>query len=124
MRREGLEPSLPKEAPFEDAVSANFTSSALLVAQPGFEPGRPFRALPSEDSVSTNSTIRPMVTSCPTRESNPHAFRHWLLRPACLPFHQQGLCIGMTGFEPAASRLPDACSNQAELHPVYFRRTF
>lgn len=24
-------------------------------------------------------------------ESNPHAFRHWVLNPACLPFHQTGI---------------------------------
>ena len=27
---------------------------------------------------------------CPRRDSNSHAFRHWLLRPACLPFHHRG----------------------------------
>ena len=30
---------------------------------------------------------------CPRRDSNSHAFQHWLLRPACLPFHHQGKAI-------------------------------
>ena len=27
---------------------------------------------------------------CPWRDSNPHAFRHWYLKPACLPIPPQG----------------------------------
>ncbi len=29
------------------------------------------------------------------------------------------LSVGMTGFEPATTRPPDAYSNRAELHPVF-----
>ena len=29
----------------------------------------------------------PRLSWCGRGDSNPHAFRHWLLRPACLPFH-------------------------------------
>ncbi len=28
--------------------------------------------------------------------------------------------VGMTGFEPATTRPPDAYSNRAELHPVFY----
>ena len=30
------------------------------------------------------------------------------------------LSVGMTGFEPATTRPPDAYSNRAELHPALF----
>ena len=30
------------------------------------------------------------------------------------------LFVGMTGFEPATTRPPDAYSNRAELHPALF----
>ncbi len=36
-----------------------------------------------------------------------------------IPFTQQ---VGMTGFEPATTRPPDAYSNRAELHPALFLR--
>ena len=31
------------------------------------------------------------------------------------------LFVGMTGFEPATTRPPDAYSNRAELHPAHLR---
>ena len=34
--------------------------------------------------------LRPHYIWCPRRDSNSHAFRHWLLRPTCLPFHHRG----------------------------------
>lgn len=39
------------------------------------------------------------IVWCPRGDSNSHASRHWLLRPACLPFHHQGifLLIYLTG---------------------------
>ena len=35
----------------------------------------------------------PIKFWCPRRDSNSHGSRHWLLRPACLPFHHQGMCF-------------------------------
>jgi len=37
---------------------------------------------------------------CPRGDSNPHAFRHWFLRPACLPFHHRGInyCLMLTDY--------------------------
>ena len=35
---------------------------------------------------------------CPKRDSNSHAFRHWLLRPACLPFHHRGKYLLLTTY--------------------------
>ena len=34
--------------------------------------------------------------------------------------NQMFLFVGMTGFEPATTRPPDAYSNRAELHPALF----
>ena len=32
----------------------------------------------------------PKILWCPRRDSNSHTFRHWLLRPACLPISPPG----------------------------------
>jgi hypothetical protein len=43
------------------------------------------------------------------RESNPHARRHWHLRPAWLPLHHQRM-ERLTGIEPATPTLGMLCS--------------
>lgn len=35
---------------------------------------------------------------CSRRELNPHAVRHWFLRPACLPFHHSNV-VALTRIE-------------------------
>jgi len=48
---------------------------------------------------------------CPRRDSNSHATKHWLLRPACLPFHHQGKkLVPDVGIELTTYRLQGGCS--------------
>ena len=46
-------------------------------------------------SSEVPSTTRPrFLIWCPRRDSNSQAFRHWLLRPACIPIPPQRLIFG------------------------------
>ena len=67
-------------------------SRKLLVPGTGFEPVRPLRkqqilslrCLPFHHPGSNLSKFW-----CVERDSNSQSFRHWLLRPACIPFHHR-----------------------------------
>lgn len=64
----------------------------ILVPDTGFEPVRPLRkqqilslrCLPFHHPGSNLSKFW-----CVERDSNSQSFRHWLLRPACIPFHHR-----------------------------------
>lgn len=73
-----------------DCVSrCEASSSVPSVPREGVEPSCPFGHTDLNRACLPSSTIS---ASCSGRESNPHARRHWILNPACLPeFHHPSL---------------------------------
>ena len=48
------------------------------------------RGWDEEENHQSQQKILTKEKWCPGEDLNLHALRHWLLRPACLPFHHPG----------------------------------